>query len=950
MKKLLFLLFISIALLQCAGSKSVAPPKNWVEKTLSEMTLEEKIGQMMAPAFSFRLYNQADPTYQRMEELVKTYHIGGAMFYRADPYAVARNIDKLQSMAKIPLLMMADIEWGITMRINEGTDFLQNMAVGATGSEEYAYQMGRITAEEARTFGVHVGYAPVMDVNNNPDNIIINTRSYGEDPATVARLGSAFIRGMQDGGVFATAKHFPGHGDTDVDSHLGLPIINASVERIRTTELPPFQAAIDAGVRCIMVSHITFSAFPQMQGRPASIDPYFVTEVLRNEMGFQGLIVTDAMDMRGITNHYWGGDAAVRAINAGVDMVLIPPMFESTYRFVVEAAKSGRIPLKRIDESVRRILQAKFEQRLYRRPQIDLQKIEQIVAKPAHLQKADEIAEAAMTLLRDDSTVLPLAAEKLNNALVLTITDRKNATYDVALNREIARRVPNIRTGLIDPRTTIAEVQELLQQADSVDAVIAGIFVTWGSYKGSVSLPDSVVMLVKELLHTQTPLAVVSFGSPYEIRKIPETPSYLCAYGTGSVAVRAAVKALFGEIPVRGKLPVSIPGIAKIGDGIEKPARTMTLQKADSDTLFAAAFRVLEKAMADSIFPGAQVAIVHDGKLLVNRGFGRQTYDPSSPLIDTQSIYDLASVTKVIATTISAMRMWEKNQLELDIPISSYLPKFSGGLKDRVTMRHLLTHSGGLHWWAPLWEKAKNKQEALDYIYSLPLDYAPGDSMIYSDLGLILAGEVLRVISGKEMDELAADLVFKPLSLQNTMYNPPKSLLPRIVPTEIGGSMNRGLIHGEVHDENTFFLNGVSSHAGLFSTAEDLAVVAQMLLNGGIYAHKRLLTPGTITYWTRRQNLPPGSSRALGWDTPTPGKSTAGDYFGPHSFGHTGFTGTSIWIEPERNVAVILLTNRVHPTRERGGIYQVRREFHNAVMKALFPDIEKYTAEEEETE
>jgi beta-glucosidase-like glycosyl hydrolase/CubicO group peptidase (beta-lactamase class C family) len=948
MKKLLILYFLSLTLLQCAGSKLSAPPENWVEKTLSEMTVEEKIGQMLAPAFSFRFYNESDPTYQRMVKLVKEYHIGGAMFYRSDPYAVARNIEKLQSMAKIPLLMMADIEWGITMRINDGTDFLQNMAVGATGDEKYAYQMGFITAQEAKVFGVHVGYAPVMDVNNNPDNVIINTRSYGEDPATVARLGSAFIRGMQDGGVFATAKHFPGHGNTDVDSHLGLPVITASAECIRSTELPPFQAAIDAGVRCIMVSHITFSAYPQMQGRPASIDPYFVTEVLRKEMGFKGLIVTDAMDMRGITNHYWGGDAAVQAINAGVDMVLIPPMFESTYRFVVEAAKSGRIPLKRIDESVSRILQAKFEQGLYRQPKIDLTAIEAIVAKPDHLQKADEIAEAAVTLLRDDKHTLPLPAEKLNNALVVTITDRKNATYDAPLNREIAKRIPNIRTGLIDPRTTVAEAQQLFQQADSVDAVIAGIFVTWGSYKGSVSLPDSVVRLIEQLLQTPTPLAVVSFGSPYEIRKIPQTPSYLCAYGTGSVAIRAATKALFGEIPITGKLPVSIPGIANIGDGIEKTARHMVLQSANKDTLFAEAFAVLETAMRDSIFPGAQVAIVHDGKLLVNRGFGHQTYDPASPKIDTKSIYDLASVTKVIATTISAMRMWENNQLELDIPISSYLPKFTGGLKDKVTMRHLLTHSGGLHWWAPLWEKATNKQEALEYIYSLPLDYTPGDSMIYSDLGLILAGEVLRVISSKEMDELAADLVFKPLGLQNTMYNPPRSLLPRIVPTEIGGSMNRGLIHGEVHDENTFFLDGVSSHAGLFSTAEDLAVVAQMLLNGGIYAHKRLLTPSTIRYWTKKQNIPAGSSRALGWDTPTPGKSTAGDYFGPNSFGHTGFTGTSIWVEPDRKVAIILLTNRVHPSRKRGGIYQVRRAFHNAVMKALFPDIEKYTAKDED--
>lgn len=935
MKKILVSLLLACFLWQCAGTRTETPPKDWVSATLSQMSLEEKIGQMMAPAFVFRFYNEDDPDFQHMIRLVKDYHIGGAMFYRANPYAVARDIQRLQDEAKIPLMMMADIEWGITMRINEGTDFLQNMAVGATGSEEYAYQMGKITAEEARVFGVQAGYAPALDVNNNPDNIIINTRSFGENPEMVGKLGSAFIRGLQDGGVYATAKHFPGHGDTDVDSHLGLPVIGASAERIENTELAPFRAAIAAGVKMVMVSHITYSAFPQMEGRPASIDPYFTTEVLRNQLGFEGLAVTDAMDMRGITNNYWGGDAAVRAINAGIDMVLIPPQFESTYRFVVQAAKDGRIPAERIDTSVRRILQAKFDQGLFQKPQIDFEKIEQVVATNAHSQKAAEIAEAAMTLLRDEKNVLPLAAENIKKAMVLTITDRKNSSYDAALNREVSRRIPGAMTAMIDPRTTVAEAQEIVAMADSVDAIVAGVFVTWGSYKGSVSLPDTVVMLLDQLFETETPMAVVSFGSPYEIRKMPNTPSYLCAYGTGGTAVNAAVKAVFGEIPVRGKLPVSIPEFYAIGDGLQRDARPMQIERAIDDELFTEAYDVLKKAIADSVFPGAQVAIVHDGKLLASKSFGRQTYDPKSPAVTAETIYDLASVTKVVSTTISAMRLWEQNRLELDIPVHSYLPKFTGGLKDSVTVRNLLTHSSGAHWWSPLWKEAKNKAEALDYIYQLPLDYTPGDSMIYSDLGLIMAGEILRTITGKEMDELSADLIYQPLCLKNTMYNPSRDLLPRIAPTEIGGSMDRGLIHGDVHDENTFFLNGVSSHAGLFSTAEDLAVIGQMLINGGIYANKRYMSPATVKYWTTPQNIPEGSNRAIGWDTPSKGKSMYGDLLSEGSFGHSGFTGTTFVVDPNRKIAMVLLTNRVYPTRERGGVYPVRRAFHNAVLKAI---------------
>ncbi len=348
----------------------------------------------------------------------------------------------------------------------------------------------------------------------------------------------------------------------------------------------------------------------------------------------------------------------------------------------------------------------------------------------------------------------------------------------------------------------------------------------------------------------------------------------------------------------------------------------MVLKSAIDDAILQDAYTILEKAIADSIFPGAQVAVVRDGKLIANRGFGRQTYDADSPNIDTETIYDLASVTKVAATTTVAMQLWETGKLQLDIPVKSYLPKFNGGRKDSVTLRHLLTHSAGAHWWTDLWNKAENKPEALDHIYGLPLDYSPGDSMIYSDLGLIMTGQILETVTGKPIDQLANENIFEPLGMKNTWFNPPTELLPRIAPTEVGGTLDgRGLIHGEVHDENAFFLDGVSTHAGLFSTAEDLAVFGQMLLNGGIYRHQRYFSPRTIEYWTSLQDIPPETNRALGWVTTVDSLSLAGDYFSSGSFGHTGFTGTSLWIDPNRNIAIVLLTNRVHPTRERGWHY-----------------------------
>jgi len=342
-----------------------------------------------------------------------------------------------------------------------------------------------------------------------------------------------------------------------------------------------------------------------------------------------------------------------------------------------------------------------------------------------------------------------------------------------------------------------------MAKTDSAQAVIVGAFVKWGSYKGSVTLPDTTAKLLTQFFEIDKPMAVISFGSPYVLRQVPNVPSYLCAYGTKPLAVRAATRAIFGEIPLTAKLPVSIPGFHKIGDGLDRSARTMELVKKIDDKDLQDAYAVLNQAIADSIFPGAQVAVVRNGNLIASRGFGRQAYDPASTEIDTKTIYDLASVTKVAATTVCAMKLWERKKLLLDVPVKSYLPKFKGGEKDSVTLRHLFTHSSGAHWWVDLWNKADNKEEALDYIYELPLDYTPGDSMIYSDLGLILIGEILETITGKRIDMLADDLIYKPLGLKNTMFNPPQALLPRISPTEIGGSMNRDLIHGDVHDENT---------------------------------------------------------------------------------------------------------------------------------------------------
>ncbi|MCH7955580.1 MAG: serine hydrolase, partial [Candidatus Marinimicrobia bacterium] len=721
-----YLYLAGLTLIFGCSSLGVKTGENWVNDRMEKMTVEEKVGQLMVPAYAPRFFNEGNVQFNRLLNLVKKYHVGGVMFFRGKPYAVGRSIERLQAAAKTPLLIMADMEWGLPMRVDESTRFLQNMATGATGNEDYAYQIGKITGKEARAIGVHIGLAPVMDVNNNPDNIIINTRSYGEDPALVSRMGAAFIRGLQEEGIYATAKHFPGHGDTDVDSHISLPTINASRERIDRLELPPFQAAVDAGVKCISVAHITFSQIEEMEGRPTTLDPYFIKTVLRKQMGFKGLVISDAMDMGGITDNYWSGEAAVLAINAGIDIILLPPNFESTYKFVLQAVREGRISMERLNESVRRILRAKADLGLDKKPVYSEENLEKIMSDSKFAWKAEKIANASMTLLRDDKNMIPFHAEKIEKLLVLTVTDEVGTAWrGDTMNREAAVRVPNMKSLFVDPRSTEEEISQILIEADSVDAILIGVYVKWRDRKGTISLPDTTVALLKNVFKIDKPMAVIAFGSPYTLRQIPEVPSYLVAYETVSLAQRAAIRALFGEIPIKAKLPVSIPGFYEIGDGLERNQRKMELVRSINDDQFEDAYGVINAAIADSIFPGAQLTILRRGEIVGSKSFGRQTYDPSSPEITSETMYDIASLTKIIATTVVAMNLWEKKKIVLDIPLKSYLPGFSGGEKELVTIRHLLTHSSGIHWWTALWNQAADKEAAYQHIYKLPLDFTP---------------------------------------------------------------------------------------------------------------------------------------------------------------------------------------------------------------------------------
>src|SRR5216684_2715879 len=943
-----------------SGMKKLSPAANaWVETTLRKMTVDEKIGQLLFTTYHGSFTATDTAAYRQILHDVSDLHVGGFInvtqgsplgIVKSQAYPTAVLNNQLQAKSKLPLLIGADFERGTAMRLDEGTSFPTAMALAAGGNPKDAYVMGKITALEARAVGIHWVYAPDADVNNNPGNPIINTRSFGEDPERVAQFVSAFVLGVQENGGLATAKHFPGHGDTAADSHIDLPVIRADRARLDDLELVPFRAAISMQVDSIMTGHLNVPALEPDPNTPATLSHNILTDVLRKQLGFQGLVVTDAMDMGGITVRYAPGEAAVRAVVAGADCVLMPPVPDAAFEALQAAVKSGRIPKERLDASVRRILQAKARLGLNTSRLVDVNALNHKFGSAAWQKEAQEISDRGLTLLRDTPHRLPLDATKSSRALLLAFYADPEPYPGEDLERELRSRFDSVTTLRADTRFVNASILKL-PPPDSYDVAILALFVRVSDRKGNVDVPPEQAALGEQIYKTGKPVITVGFGSPYLIERFPQAETWVAAFGISDVAQISVARALFGEIPLRGQLPVTIPGVnLKAGFGMELPANPMKLQPMDvrGEAQLQPAFDVIEKAISDKAFPGATLAVGYRGKAVIH-AFGKLSYDAKAAATSPSTMYDIASLTKVVATTTLVAKLAEGDfavPLDLDAKIERYLPEWASGpnteWRHRVTVRHLLTHTSGLPPFKEYWrttgsgvtaKRSTNKQDTLTKIFAEPLEYEPGTKEIYSDLGIILMAEIVERLTGRTLDDLAKTYIFSPLAMKDTVFRPPKKLWPWIAPAEIDNNFRHRLVQGEVHDENAFAIGGVSGHAGLFSTAPDLAAFCQMLLDGGVYAHHPILRRATIAQFTTPQQLSSGT-RTLGWAVPTEGGSS-GHYFSPHAFGHTGFTGTSIWIDPDRQLFVVLLTNRVHPTRENQKIAQLRPSFHDDVMQAL---------------
>lgn len=903
--------------------------KNWIEKTLGSLSLREKCSQMIMPWMLGNYVGEQSTEYQRIEKLVKESKVGGLIFFKGDIMNEALLINKMQQISDLPLLIASDFERGLAMRLTDATEFPYNMALAAAGDPNLAYEMGKAVADECRALGVHQNYAPVADVNNNAENPIINIRSFSEDKAIVKKFTEAFIKGTAEKKVLTTVKHFPGHGNTKIDSHQELPTISGTDEELFANELVPFIAAIKAGVHSVMVGHLVVPAFEKQPGLPATLSKSITTGLLKTRMNFNGLVCTDAMNMSAVTNNFSVGEAAVKAVQAGNDLILMPPDEDVAINSIYEAVQNGEISREQIDESVRKILSAKRWLRIEDNRFADINNLNKTISKFEHIQLAKKIAEQSITLVKNVRNLIPLDPEKYDNVLCITLTDgigsEGNRTFQYGVQEKFGK-VTNI---FFNKQSKEKDYNKALVAARNADLILLPAFVKVKAYRGTVSLSELQENFIADLIRVYAPVITISFGNPYLLSAFPKANTYLCAYGDPKVSQIAMLEAIVGENPINGKLPVSIPNTDFIiGSGIQTSTnKILTGNTSDNFYDFSDVDNLMNSSVKYKVFPGAVLLAAKKGKIIYKKSFGKFTYDDTSRAVTEEAIFDLASVSKVVGTTCAAMLLYDEGKLDLEEKVTHYFPEFAVNDKDEIKIINLLLHNSGLIAYRNFALLYSSGMEVIKSIINEKLEYAVGTKTVYSDLNMIILQQIIEKISGQSLDLFLTERIFSPLGMSRTLYNPPYGLWYYIPPTSANGKP------GVVHDGNAAILNGVAGHAGLFSTVDDLSIFFQMMLQRGSYGDKQIFNPKTIDKFTSRQTKE--SSRAIGWDTPSEIGSSAGEKFSSNSFGHTGFTGTSVWADKEKQVFVILLTNRVYPDGRNTEIIKFRPKLYNAVMNAL---------------
>ncbi len=911
-------IYLVSLLLSACMSQGGLSEQDAVGRSLGKLTLEQKAGQLFV---CWSLSRPDGGNHEQMLKWVEEVGLGGVILSLGSVGDAAALIPKLQAKAKVPLLLASDFEGGVWWRLKGATELGNQMLVGASESEKLAEAMGQVTGQEAKALGFHWVFAPVLDVNSNPDNPIINVRSFGEDPKLVGKLGRAFARGVRQSGLLSCGKHFPGHGDVDSDSHLALPTVPGDRERLLQVELAPFRAAAADGLESVMTGHLAVPGLGEDPNVPATLSRTILHDVLREELGFKGLVVTDALDMGGVKNALDPGEVAVRALLAGADVLLMPPEPLVARQAVIDAVNSGRIPMERLDDAVRRILEAKHKVGLFSGGGQTAVHWQGQMRTPRSEQIADEIAQHGIVLVRDRDGALARLREGGEPTLRVTLVDKADGS-DSALG--VSWSGESIR---LTDQSTGEEVAAAIDRIAKAKQVILSLFVKVRELSGGIGLPSKLDPVMQSLRADQD-VTVVSFGSPYVIRNLPKADAFVAAFATTKRVQEAVSKALkIGGF--HGRLPVAVPGVAPAGfglsdlvaghdDGLGNP-------EPPNGELPDALQARLQLAIDDGATPGAVCYVSRRGQLVARVAAGHESYVSGSPLVTDATAYDLASLTKVCATTPAILQLVQAGKLSLDDPIQKWVPAFRGPGKDLVTVRHLMAHQGGLASYVRFYRSLNGKEDIVAAAAAEGLMSEPETSVRYSDLGFILLMAVVEAASGEDFQVVARNALFKTsIGFVSTDQSPIEA-----APTEHDVARG-GVVRGYVHDENAYAMGGVSGHAGLFAVASEVLTYGNLLLHGGTPEVSRDL----ITLATQPAGFLDDATRGLGFRLLRDG-SWAGTKVPEGTFGHTGFTGTSLWCCPRYDVCVVLLTNRVHPTRVNNKITETRQAVHDIVLDWL---------------
>ncbi len=892
-----------------------------VAAALSGLSLEQKAGQLFV---SWSLSRPDGDNHAQLQRWVEEVGLGGVILSLGACDDAAALIPALQARSKVPLLLAGDFEGGVWFRLTGATELGNQMLVGATGSARLAEAMGRVTGEEAAALGFHWVFAPVLDVNSNAANPIINVRSFGEEPAMVSRLGRAFARGVRGAGLISCGKHFPGHGDVASDSHLELPTVPGDAERLRRVELRPFADAAREGLESVMTGHLAVPGLGERGDVPATLSRRILGEVLRDELGFEGLVVTDALDMGGVKNALLPGEVAVRALQAGADVLLMPPDPLAARDAVVAAVRAGRVPTARLDDAVRRILEMKRRVGLLRGGGQTAPDWRERVRRPAAVELAKEIARRGPVLVRDRGGAVAKALRNGDGeALLVTLVD-KDEGQGAAFARALAGPV-DVEGGAslrLTNASSAAEVAQACARVATARSVVLAVYVKVRAFTGGLSVPANLQPVLDQLTEAQA-VVLVSFGNPYLVTAVPQADAYVAAFTRTEHVQRAVAAGLRGDGGFAGRLPVAIPGVAAAGDGLSR--RAPFGGEAVAPELAARLQVELDAAVAARAFPGAVCVVRRRGDVVARVAAGRLSYDADAAAVSPETAFDLASLTKVCATTPAVLRLVDQGALSLDDPVAKWVPDFLGDGKERVTVRHLLAHQAGLPSYVRFFRTLTGRAPILAAAASEGLMLEPGTAVRYSDLGFMLLMAVVEAAGGAPFEDQVRRHVLGPFAMGGG-FAPTDAPPIAAAPTERDAWRGQ-VVRGYVHDENAFAMGGVSGHAGLFATADGVARYGAALLAGG----GPVLSEDIVRRATRPSGIGDDVTRGLGFQLLQSG-SWAGSDVPAGAFGHTGFTGTSLWCSPRHDLCVVLLTNRVHPTRVNNQITAVRRRVHDAVM------------------